>query len=118
MLTLMAVAFACTIRESPLPRKAKLNNFILLILMHITHINSISRREQEAHTLHLSASLKHHRGLNYILLDLTYIKMYIFTDRLFINNADLSLQLGYVIILAKETLCTTTDFHIKGNIIH
>ncbi|KZL63415.1 hypothetical protein CT0861_02188 [Colletotrichum tofieldiae] len=124
MLTLMAVAFTYIIRESPLPRRAKLNNFILLMLMRMTHINSISRREQGAHTLHLSASLKHltaqtkqlekkdietlninylDRGLNYIPLDLTYTKIYIFTDRLFV------LRILVIMCLDLRSLYNITD---------
>ncbi|KAK6224925.1 hypothetical protein QIS74_03252 [Colletotrichum tabaci] len=58
------------------------------------------------------------RGLTFIPLDLSRTKMYIFTDGSFANNADLSSQLGFVIVLAEETARTTTDFQIQGNIVH
>jgi hypothetical protein len=57
-------------------------------------------------------------GLLYIPLELARTKLYIFTDGSFANNKDLSSQLGFVIVLAMEPICTEASFNIHGNIIH
>ena len=41
----------------------------------------------------------------------------VFTDGSFANNRDLSLQLGYVILLVRET-SDHDSFEIQGNMIH
>ncbi|KAF2003581.1 hypothetical protein P154DRAFT_428988, partial [Amniculicola lignicola CBS 123094] len=47
--------------------------------------------------------IKHYNySLIFIPLDLRYIKLFIFIDRSFTNNKDLSSQLRFLIILAKE----------------
>ena len=43
--------------------------------------------------------------------------MFVFVDRSFANNKDLSSQIGYLIILANEST-GEEQFHIKGNLIH
>ena len=46
----------------------------------------------------------------YIKLDINILCLLIFTDALFINNKDLSLQIGYILVLA--------DITNKANIMH
>jgi hypothetical protein len=59
------------------------------------------------------------RGLMYILLDLIIVKLFVFVDRSFANNKDLSSQIGYEIILANETILGGPNkLYIKGNLIH
>jgi hypothetical protein len=53
-----------------------------------------------------------------MLLKLKYIKIYIFINSLFANNKDLTLQLGFIIILAIEISYIKIDFKIFRNIIH
>ena len=50
------------------------------------------------------------RGLRYVKLDLTTLQLIIFTDSFFVNNKDLSFQIGYVICLA--------DAAQQVNVIH
>ena len=50
------------------------------------------------------------RGLRFVPLDSTTLKLVVFTDALFANNRDYSSQIGYVIVLA--------DGGNKANIIH
>ncbi len=50
------------------------------------------------------------RGLHYIKLDQNRLQLVVFTDSSFVNNKDMSLQIGYVICLADATS--------KANIIH
>ena len=57
------------------------------------------------------------RGLDYIPLDLAQAKLYVFVDGSFANNADLSSQIGYVIVLANE-VSIDNGFKIVGNLIH
>jgi hypothetical protein len=57
------------------------------------------------------------RGLNYVALNLTYLKLFVFIDGSFVNNKDLSSQLGYLILLANEII-NSDSFTIKGNMIH
>lgn len=58
------------------------------------------------------------RGLDYIPLDLSTAKIFVFCDGSFANNRDLSSQLGYIIIIANETIGENSTFTIKGNLIH
>jgi hypothetical protein len=60
------------------------------------------------------------RGIKYIPLDLARTKLFVFVDGSFANNKDLSSQIGYLIILANETVTENnySDFEIKGNLIH
>ena len=57
------------------------------------------------------------RGLHYIPLDLATAKLFVFVDGSFANNADLSSQIGYVVVLGNEVL-TNGNFNLKGNILH
>ena len=59
------------------------------------------------------------RGLNYLPLDLSKSKLYVFVDGSFANNKDFTSQLGYIIVLATENVNEAVNtFNIKGNIIH
>lgn len=54
-------------------------------------------------------------------LDLDYTKLFVFVDRSFANNKDLSSQIGYEIIIANEitsTLYKDNSFKIRGNLIY
>ena len=46
----------------------------------------------------------------YIKLDINILHLLMFTDALFINNKDLLLQIGYILVLV--------DIMNKANIIH
>ena len=50
------------------------------------------------------------------------MKLFVFVDGSFANNKDFSSQIGYLIILANETINKTAngidEFIIKGNLIH
>jgi hypothetical protein len=50
------------------------------------------------------------RGLMYVKLDINTLCLLVFTDALFINNKDLSSQIGYILVLA--------DMMNKANIIY
>jgi hypothetical protein len=50
------------------------------------------------------------RGLKFVQLDKTSLKLLVFTDASFANNKDLSSQIGYVIVMA--------DSNNQANIIH
>lgn len=56
-------------------------------------------------------------GLNYIPLDLATSKLFVFVDGFFANNADLSSQLGYLIVIGNEE-SKDFEFKLRGNIIH
>lgn len=59
------------------------------------------------------------RGLTFIPLDLATAKIFVFVDGSFANNEDLTSQLGFVIVLANESIDADNDrFTIKGNIVH
>jgi hypothetical protein len=59
------------------------------------------------------------RGLSYVPLDLSCMKLFIFTDGSFANNKDLSSQLGFLIVLGTEQRTKDSyDFKITGNIVH
>jgi hypothetical protein len=57
------------------------------------------------------------RGLIYITLDISTAKLFVFIDRLFINNKDFSSQLEYKIIMANK-ITGQNEFIIKGNLIY
>ena len=57
------------------------------------------------------------RGLTYIALDLPTAKLFVFVDGSFINNHDLSSQIGYVIMLTNKTI-REQDFSLSDNIIY
>ncbi len=42
------------------------------------------------------------RGLQYIPINLTLAKLFVFVDSSFVNNRDFSSQIGYEVILATE----------------
>ena len=70
-------------------------------------------KEEDAKTLNkrLKWQIDHSdRGLSFVRLDITTLKLVVFTDASFANNPDLSSQIGYVIVLADAT--------DKANIIH
>jgi hypothetical protein len=50
------------------------------------------------------------RGLKFVKLDVDTLQLLIFTDASFVNNKDLSSQIGYVIVLIDVTK--------KANIVH
>ena len=56
-------------------------------------------------------------GLQYLPIELKSAKLFVFIDSLFVNNKDLSSQLGYLIIIVNETP-GEGKFEIIGNIIH
>jgi hypothetical protein len=59
------------------------------------------------------------RGIKYVPLDLSCMKLFVFVDGSFANNKDLSSQIGYEIILGNESYETSnTAFAIKGNLVH
>ena len=58
------------------------------------------------------------RGLTYIPLDLSKVKLFVFVDGAFANNKDLSSQIGYTIIMANEAMENDNEFTIVGNVIH
>jgi hypothetical protein len=57
------------------------------------------------------------RGLSYVQLKMTDLKLFAFVDASFANNKDMSSQMGYVIVLGNE-VANNTSFTIRGNIIH
>jgi hypothetical protein len=50
------------------------------------------------------------RGLSFVKLDIDTLRLIVFTDSLFANNRDLSLQIRYIIVLA--------DSSNRANIVH
>jgi hypothetical protein len=60
----------------------------------------------------------HTRGLRYIKLDLSQLKLLVFVDALFANNKDLSSQIEYVITVANEHNKDANTINITGNILH
>jgi len=61
------------------------------------------------------------RGLRFIPLDMTRLKLIVFVDAAFANNADMSSQLGYIITLANEQQQEdngNSTFEITANILH
>jgi hypothetical protein len=57
------------------------------------------------------------RGLSYVQLKMTDLKLFAMVDASFANNKDMSSQMGYVIVLGNK-LTDDTSFTIRGNIIH
>lgn len=60
---------------------------------HISQINGIVRRVQE----------KEERGIIHHNLNMEELKLVVFMDSWFANNADLKKQLGFIILLADGT---------------
>ena len=58
------------------------------------------------------------RGLTYMSLDLSKVKLFVFVDGAFANNKDLSSQIGYTIIMENEAMENDNEFTIVENIIH
>jgi hypothetical protein len=59
------------------------------------------------------------RGLSFVPVDLTKMKLFIFTDGSFANNKDLSSQIGFLIVLGTERRTGKADnFELYGNIVH
>ncbi|KAK2004338.1 hypothetical protein LX36DRAFT_677081 [Colletotrichum falcatum] len=66
------------------------------------------------------------RGLRFIPLNLETAKLFVFVDRSFANNADLTSQLGFIVILANEdsndsieqSTKNTGEFTVNRNIVH
>jgi len=56
-------------------------------------------------------------GLLYMPINLPTTKLFIFVNRLFINNKDFSSQLGYKIIIINKST-RENDFIIYGNFIY
>jgi hypothetical protein len=57
------------------------------------------------------------QGLTYVKLDLSSAKLYVFVDGSFVNNKDLSSQIGFEVILANKTI-EEDEFIIYSNLIH
>ncbi|KAI0996915.1 hypothetical protein K3495_g11268 [Podosphaera aphanis] len=57
------------------------------------------------------------RGIRFIPLKLKHAKLFTFVDGSFANNKDLSSQIGFVIVLANESM-EKDEFKICGNILH
>jgi hypothetical protein len=57
------------------------------------------------------------RRLNYVLIDLNTMKLFVIINALFANNADLTLQLEYIVILGNKTIIEKS-FILTGNIVH
>jgi hypothetical protein len=57
------------------------------------------------------------RGLSYVQLKMTDLKLFAMVDASFANNKDMSSQMGYVIVLGNE-VTNNTSFTVHGNIIH
>ena len=59
------------------------------------------------------------RGLNFMPLDLTTARVFVFVDGSFANNRDFTSQLGFAIILADEDMRNDENtFKIRGNLLH
>jgi hypothetical protein len=46
------------------------------------------------------------------------MKLYVFVDVLFVNNKDLFLQIGYVIVLGNKTKINDKTVSFHGNILY
>ena len=57
-------------------------------------------------------------GLNYVELNLTKLKLYVFVDNLFVNNKNISSQIGYIIVLSNKKPGYNNKLNIRGNIIY
>ncbi|KAK1992368.1 hypothetical protein LX36DRAFT_684925 [Colletotrichum falcatum] len=51
------------------------------------------------------------RGLRFLPLNLKTVKLFVFVDRLFANNADLTLQLSFIVILANKEIASVDITH-------
>ena len=74
---------------------------------------SVNPKEDDAKLLNkrLKWQIDHaERGLHFVKLDISTLKLIIFTDSSFANNLNLSSQIGYVVVLADATN--------KANILH
>ena len=58
------------------------------------------------------------RGLTYKKLNPQNLQLYIFVDGLFANNKDISLQIGYIIVLSNKKITHDNKIRITGNIIY
>ncbi|KAF1972080.1 hypothetical protein BU23DRAFT_581087 [Bimuria novae-zelandiae CBS 107.79] len=58
------------------------------------------------------------RRLRYIPITLINAKLIVFVDSSFTNNKDLSLQLGFILMLINKSTNGDNNFTIYGNIIH
>ncbi|KAF2025958.1 hypothetical protein EK21DRAFT_103538 [Setomelanomma holmii] len=58
------------------------------------------------------------RGLRYVTVNLMEAKLIVFVDGSFANNKDLSLQLGFILMLVNESTDVSNTFKICGNVIH
>ncbi|KAF1969373.1 hypothetical protein BU23DRAFT_582695 [Bimuria novae-zelandiae CBS 107.79] len=58
------------------------------------------------------------RGLRYIPVNLINAKLIVFVDSSFANNKDLSLQLGFILMLINKSIDVNNAFIIYSNIIH
>jgi hypothetical protein len=58
------------------------------------------------------------RGLRYVPVNLINAKLIVFVDGSFANNKDLSLQLGFVLMLVNKHTDVDNTFTICGNVIH
>ncbi|KAI1000950.1 hypothetical protein K3495_g7246 [Podosphaera aphanis] len=58
------------------------------------------------------------RGLRNKVIDFTKARTYVFVDGSFANNADLTSQIGFVIVLGNEVSSGHNEITIYGNIIH
>lgn len=60
-----------------------------------------------------------YRGIRTIRLNLAIAKLYVFVDGSFANNADLTSQIGFVIVLGTEKRPENENaFELTGNLIH
>lgn len=57
------------------------------------------------------------RGIKFVPIQLTHAKLFVFVDGSFANNKDLSSQIGFVIVLANESM-KNDEFLLYGNLIH
>ena len=58
------------------------------------------------------------RGITYVPIDLSTARLFVFVDGSFANNADLTSQLGFAILLGNEGAIVDNTFQLRGNLIH
>jgi len=75
--------------------------------------------EAKALNRRLAWQIEHlNRGLNFVPINLSTVKLYIFIDGSFANNKDLSSQIGYEIIITNKTIGNNEEtFTITGNLM-
>ncbi|KAF1976979.1 hypothetical protein BU23DRAFT_453627, partial [Bimuria novae-zelandiae CBS 107.79] len=56
--------------------------------------------------------------LRYVPINLINAKLIVFVDSFFTNNKDLSLQLGFILILINKSIDVNNTFIIYNNVIH